>query len=268
MLLKVAQRFATSASLVSLGVDVQPGFTGRKAVVTAAAQGIGEAVVQSLAGAGASVIAVDANAHLLAQSCGNLQGVTVVCGDLTHVDCIQSLAGAHPDADILVNVVGYVHHGTILDCDEAAWQRSIDLNMTTMYRLTRALLPGMISRGAGRIINVASVVSTLKAVPNRFAYASTKGAVIALTKSIAADFVGQGIRCNAICPGTIDTPSLHERLAANGNYADNLQAFLRRQPLGRFGQAAEVAAMALYLASDASDFVTGAVMVCDGGMSL
>ena len=247
---------------------MQPGLTGRKALVTAAAQGIGEAVVRSLAGAGASVIAVDANANLLKQSFRDLQGVTAVCGDLTHVDCITSLAGAHLDTDILVNVVGYVHHGTILDCDEAAWQRSIDLNMTTMYRLTRAVLPGMILRGAGRIINVASVVSTLKAVPNRFAYASTKGAVIALSKSIAADFVGQGIRCNAICPGTIDTPSLHERLAASGDYAANLEAFLRRQPLGRLGQAAEVAAMALYLASDAADFVTGAVMVCDGGMSL
>jgi len=241
---------------------------GRKALVTAAAQGIGAAVTRELAEAGAAVIAVDANGERLEQACADFERVTPACGDLTHADFIQRLAASHPDVDILVNVVGYVHHGTILDCDEAAWQRSIDLNMTTMYRLMRALVPGMLDRGRGRIINVASVVSTLKAVPNRFAYAATKGAVIALTKSVAADFVRQGIRCNAICPGTIDTPSLHERLAASGDYTGNLQAFLQRQPLGRFGRADEVAAMALYLASDASDFVTGAVMVCDGGMTL
>jgi 2-keto-3-deoxy-L-fuconate dehydrogenase len=247
---------------VNLGLD------GRKALVTAAAQGIGEAVVRQLAQSGATVVAVDASGERLIRACQDLPQVTPVCGDLTSAEFVQALAAAHPDTGILVNVVGYVHHGTILDCDEAAWQRSIDLNMTTMYRLTRAVLPGMLERGGGRIINVASVVSTLKAVPNRFAYAATKGAVIALTKSVAADFVRQGIRCNAICPGTIDTPSLHERLAASGDYAANLQAFLQRQPLGRFGRASEVAAMALYLASDASDFVTGAVMVCDGGMTL
>lgn len=241
---------------------------GRKALVTAAAQGIGEAVVRQLALAGAAVVAVDANGERLAQGFPDLPQVACVCGDLTDADFVKVLAGAHSDSGILVNVVGYVHHGTILDCDEADWQRSIDLNITTMYRLTRAMLPGMLARGSGRIINLASVVSTLKAVPNRFAYATTKGAVIALTKSVAADFVRQGIRCNAICPGTIDTPSLHERLAASGDYAANLQAFQHRQPLGRFGQASEVAAMAHYLASDASDFVTGAVMVCDGGMTL
>jgi 2-keto-3-deoxy-L-fuconate dehydrogenase len=241
---------------------------GRKALVTAAAQGIGAAVTREFARAGAAVIAVDANEERLRQSCGDLNMVTPACGDLARADFIQELATLHPDVDILVNVVGYVHHGTILDCDELAWQRSIDLNMTTMYRLMRALVPCMLTRGGGRIINVASVVSTLKAVPNRFAYAATKGAVIALTKSVAADFVSRGIRCNAICPGTIDTPSLHERLAASGDYAGNLQAFQQRQPLGRFGRADEVAAMALYLASDAADFVTGAVMVCDGGMTL
>lgn len=244
------------------------GLDGHKALVTAAAQGIGEAVVRELALAGAAVVAVDASGERLAQAFRNLPQVTPVCGDLTDAEFVQALAAAHPDTAILVNVVGYVHHGTILDCDEASWQRSIDLNMTTMYRLTRAVLPGMLARGGGRIINVASVVSTLKAVPNRFAYAATKGAVIALTRSVAADFVRQGIRCNAICPGTIDTPSLHERLAASGDYAANLQAFQQRQPLGRFGRASEVASMALYLAADASDFVTGAVMVCDGGMTL
>jgi len=241
---------------------------GRQALVTAAAQGIGAAVVAELAQAGAAVTAVDSNADRLAEVCRALPRVTPASGDLTDVSFVRDLAAAHPQVDVLVNVVGWVHHGTILDCDEEAWQRSIDLNMTTTYRLTRAVLPGMLARGGGRVINVASVVSTLKAVPNRFAYATTKGAVIALTKAIAADFVRQGIRCNAICPGTIDTPSLHDRLTASGDYAANLQAFQQRQPLGRFGQASEVAAMALYLASDAADFVTGAVMICDGGMTL
>jgi 2-keto-3-deoxy-L-fuconate dehydrogenase len=241
---------------------------GRKVLVTAAAQGIGQAIVRQFADAGAAVVAVDANAELLDQACRGMPLVKSVHGDLTRADFVQALAAAHPDTGILMNVVGYVHHGSILDCDEAAWHRSIDINMTTMYRLTRAMLPSMLARGVGRIINIASVVSTLKAVPNRFAYAATKGAVIAMTRSIAADFVRQGIRCNAICPGTVDTPSLHERLAGNGDYAANLQAFLQRQPLGRFGQASEIAAMALYLASDAADFVTGAVMVCDGGMTL
>jgi 2-keto-3-deoxy-L-fuconate dehydrogenase len=241
---------------------------GRNALVTAAAQGIGAAIAARLSQAGAAVTAVDANAARLADSQRPFPGVTPVAGDLTDAAFVGELAASQPRVDILVNVVGWVHHGTILDCDEEAWRRSVDLNMTTAYRLTRAVLPGMLARGAGRIINVASVVSTLKAVPNRFAYAATKGAVIAMTKAIAADFVRQGIRCNAICPGTIDTPSLHERLAASGDYGASLEAFRQRQPLGRFGRADEVAAMALYLSSDEADFVTGAVMVCDGGMTL
>lgn len=242
--------------------------SGRRALVTAAAQGIGAAIAATLSQSGAAVTAVDANAARLAASQRPFPDVTPVAGDLTDAAFVRDLAASHPQVDILVNVVGWVHHGTILDCDEEAWRRSVDLNMTTAYRLTRAVLPGMLSRGGGRIINVASVVSTLKAVPNRFAYAATKGAVIAMTRAIAADFVRQGIRCNAICPGTIDTPSLHERLHASGDYAASLEAFRQRQPLGRFGRAEEVAALALYLASDAADFVTGAVMVCDGGMTL
>ena len=242
--------------------------SGRRTIVTAAAQGIGAAVVAEYARAGAEVTAVDVNAARLAESCGGLPGVTPLAGDLTDAGFVRTIAESAGAFDVLVNVVGWVHHGTILDCDEEAWRRSIDVNMTTVYRVTRAILPAMLARGTGRIINVASVVSTVKAVPNRFAYAATKGAVIAMTRAIAADFVGQGIRCNAICPGTIDTPSLHERLASAGDYAANLEAFRRRQPLGRFGRADEVAAMALYLASDAADFVTGAVMTCDGGMTL
>lgn len=242
--------------------------SGRRTIVTAAAQGIGAAVVAEYARAGAAVTAVDVNAVRLAESCRGLPGVTPLAGDLTDAGFVRTIAESAAGFDVLVNVVGWVHHGTILDCDEDAWRRSIDVNMTTVYRVTRAILPAMLARGGGRIINVASVVSTVKAVPNRFAYAATKGAVIAMTRAIAADFVGQGIRCNAICPGTIDTPSLHERLAAAGDYGANLQAFRQRQPLGRFGRADEVAAMALYLASDAADFVTGAVLVCDGGMTL
>ncbi|MDR6678869.1 2-keto-3-deoxy-L-fuconate dehydrogenase [Pseudomonas psychrotolerans] len=175
--------------------------------------------------------------------------------------------------DVLFNCAGYVHSGTILDCDESAWQRSFDINVTAMYRLIRVFLPAMIERGGGSIINMASVASSVKAVPDRLAYTASKAAVIGLTKAIAIDHVRQGIRCNAICPGTVDSPSLQQRIVAAAQ-AENLpleevrERFIARQPMGRFGQAEEIARLALYLASDASRYTTGAVQVIDGGMSL
>jgi 2-keto-3-deoxy-L-fuconate dehydrogenase len=176
-------------------------------------------------------------------------------------------AGAGP-LTTLVNAAGFVAHGTILDCDEVEWARSFDLNVTSMYRLCRAVIPGFLARGQGAIINIASVVSSLKAAPDRFVYASTKAAVIGLTKAIAVDFIAKGIRANAICPGTIDTPSLKGRIAAFEDAEAAHARFLARQPMGRFGTAEEVAALAVHLASDESVFTTGQAFIIDGGMAL
>ncbi len=179
----------------------------------------------------------------------------------------STIVGSRGSIDILFNCAGYVHSGTILACDESAWNVSLDINVTAMYRLIRAALPGMLERGHGSIINMSSVAGSIKGVPNRFVYSVTKAAVVGLTKSIAADFVANGIRCNAICPGTVDTPSLHERLTATGDYAGAWTAFTSRQPMGRLGQPAEIASLALYLASDESAFVTGQCHIIDGGWS-
>jgi len=176
------------------------------------------------------------------------------------------VAGAG-DIDILFNCAGFVASGSLLDCTEEQWTLSFDLNVRSMFRLIRAVLPQMIARGRGSIINMASVASSIKGVVNRSVYSATKGAVIGLTKSVAADFVTSGVRCNAICPGTVDTPSLHQRLEASGDYAASLRAFIARQPMGRLGQPAEVAALALYLASDESQFTTGQCHIVDGGWS-
>jgi 2-keto-3-deoxy-L-fuconate dehydrogenase len=169
--------------------------------------------------------------------------------------------------DILFNCAGYVANGTILDCDESDWARSLDLNVTGAYRLIRAALPDMLTRGGGSIINMSSVVSSVKGAVNRFAYGASKAAVIGLTKAVAADFVTRGIRCNVICPGTVDTPSLHERLRSTGDYDAALRSFVARQPMGRTGRPAEIAALALYLASDESTFTTGQPFIIDGGWS-
>jgi 2-keto-3-deoxy-L-fuconate dehydrogenase len=236
---------------------------GKTALITAAGQGIGRATAELFASEGAMVLATDINADLLAG----------VAGCRTrHLDVRdpQEIAAAISDAgpiDILFNCAGYVHSGTILECDESAWNFSIDINVTAMYRLISAALPGMLERGRGSIINMSSVAGSIKGVPNRFVYGVTKAAVIGLTKSIAADFVAKGIRCNAICPGTVDTPSLHERLEATGDYARAWAAFTARQPMGRLGQPAEIASLALYLASDESAFVTGQCHIIDGGWS-
>ena len=229
-------------------------------MVTAAAQGIGRATAELFAREGARVIATDIDRDKLAtlQACERRQL------DVRDAAALAALAQEIGHADVLFNCVGFVHAGNILDCDEAAWQKSIELNMTPMYRAIRAFLPGMLAAGGGSIVNVASVAA-VKGVPSRFAYMSTKSAIVGITKSTALDFVSRGIRCNAVCPGTVDTPSLHERMAATGDYEAAHAAFIARQPMGRLGTAAEVAALSLYLASDESKFMTGQLHLLDGG---
>ena len=239
---------------------------GKRVLVTAAAQGIGRASVLAFAEAGADVIAVDINATALAE----LPNVRTHVLDVTQTDAIQALASELGAVDVLFNCAGYVHSGTILDCDEDAWKFSFDLNVTAMYRMIRAFLPAMIENGGGSIINMSSVASSVKGVPNRFAYCASKAAVLGLTKSVAADFVAKGIRCNAICPGTVDSPSLRQRIAAQaqqeGRAEDEVYAaFVSRQPMGRIGKPEEIAALALYLGSEASGFTTGTINVIDGG---
>lgn len=234
---------------------------GKTALITAAAQGIGRASAELFASEGARVIATDINSELLR----DISGCEVRQLDVLNPDAIIALAQDVGPINILFNCAGYVHSGSILDCEEKDWQFSFDLNVTSMYRMIRAFLPGMISTGKGSIINMSSVASSIKGVPNRFAYGTTKAAVIGLTKAVAADFVTQGIRCNAICPGTVQTPSLEQRLHATGDYATAYANFVARQPMGRLGTSRELAELALYLASDASTFTTGTINVIDGG---
>lgn len=236
---------------------------GKVALVSAAAQGIGRAAAELFAAEGARVIATDINVQLLSE----LQGCELRELNVLDQAQIQALADELGGIDILFNCAGFVHSGTILECDEKAWQFSFDLNVSSMYRMIRTFLPGMLARGGGSIINMSSVASSIKGAPNRFAYGMTKAAVIGLTKAIAADFVTQGIRCNAICPGTVQTPSLEARLHATGDYEAALKNFVARQPMGRLGTAREMAELALYLASDASAFTTGTINVIDGGWS-
>ncbi|MFS0757746.1 SDR family oxidoreductase [Noviherbaspirillum sp. 1P10PC] len=242
--------------------------SSKTALVTAAGQGIGRATALAFAREGARVIATDINPELLV----DLEGCTTRRLDVTDPDAINALAAELGSIDVLFNCAGYVDSGTILDCDDRAWDFSFDLNVRAMYRMMRAFLPGMLERGGGSIINMASVASSIKGAPNRFVYGASKAAVIGMTKSVAADFVTRNLRCNAICPGTIESPSLRGRIAAqaqsSGQSASAVEAaFVARQPVGRLGRAEEVAALALYLASDESAFTTGAVHVIDGGWS-
>lgn len=239
---------------------------GKRALVTAAGAGIGRAVAEAFAREGAEVVAADLDATALA----SLTGMQTLQLDVTDADAVHALPAGLGALDVLFNGAGYVHDGSILDCDEDAWRFSFDLNVTAMYRLIRAFLPGMLERGSGSIINTASVASSIKGVPNRFAYGASKAAVIGMTKAIAADFVARGIRCNAICPGTVDSPSLRQRMAtmaaARGTTFDEAHAsFIARQPSGRLGKPEEIAALAVYLASDESTFTTGTTHVIDGG---
>ena len=234
---------------------------GKFCIVTAAAQGIGRASAEMLSRNGARVVAADINLDALK----TVAGVEHRHLDVTDSDAIAKFVTEVGKVDVLFNCAGYVHSGTILDCKEDEWDFAFDLNVRAMFRMIRTFLPGMISSGGGSIINMSSVASSVKGVPNRCAYAASKAAVIGLTKSVAADFVGRGIRCNAICPGTVDSPSLHDRLRASGNYKEALKEFVARQPMGRVGGADEIAALVAYLASDASSFTTGQVHIIDGG---
>jgi 2-dehydro-3-deoxy-L-fuconate 4-dehydrogenase len=236
---------------------------GKKVLVTAAAQGIGRATAERFAAEGAEVVATDINMEVL----GTLKGPKVTTRKLDVLD-LAAITAAEKEIgaiDVLVNCAGFVHHGTILDCEEKDFEFSINLNVRAAYRMVRTFLPGMLARKNGNIINISSIASSIVGVPNRFIYGTTKAGVIGLTKSVAMDFVTQGIRCNAICPGTVETPSLEQRMAARGDVAEARKAFIARQPMGRLGKAEEIAALALYLASDESGFVTGQEFVIDGG---
>jgi 2-keto-3-deoxy-L-fuconate dehydrogenase len=234
---------------------------GKKALVTAAAQGIGRAAAELFAREGAEVWATDIDLDKVKTAAGCRAARLDVRDDAA----VAALAEEIGPLDVLFNCAGFVHAGTILECGRDAWDFSFDLNVTAMYRTIRAFLPGMLERGGGSIVNMASVASSIKGVPNRFVYGTTKAAVIGLTKAVAADFVGRGIRCNVICPGTVQTPSLDRRLEATGDFKAAQAAFIARQPMGRLGRPEEIAELALYLASDASAFTTGAVHVIDGG---
>ncbi len=236
---------------------------GKTCIVTAAGQGIGRASALAMAAQGARVLATDINPDALKAL--QSEGVETAVLDVCDSTAIAAFRDNNPAPDVLFNCAGFVDNGTILDCDEAAWTRSIDLNVTAMYRMVRAFLPGMISAGGGSIINMASVVSSVIAAPNRFVYGTTKAAVIGLAKAIAADHIGDGIRCNAICPGTVDSPSLHDRLKATGDYEAAHAAFVARQPIGRIASAEEIAHLVVYLASDESSYTTGVAHVIDGG---
>ncbi|MEM9631252.1 MAG: SDR family oxidoreductase [Pseudomonadota bacterium] len=237
---------------------------GKTALITAAGQGIGRASAEAFAQAGAAVYATDINENTLAEL-SRVEGITAIKLDVTDARNISAVLDATGPLDVLFNCAGFVHAGSILDCPEDDWDFAFELNVKAQYRLCKAVIPGMLEKGKGSIINMSSVASSIKGVPNRFAYCASKAAVIGLTKSIAVDFVTRGIRCNAICPGTVDSPSLHDRLRATGDYEKALSEFIARQPMGRVGAAEEIAALALYLASDASGFTTGQTHTIDGG---
>jgi 2-keto-3-deoxy-L-fuconate dehydrogenase len=240
--------------------------TNKIALVTAAAQGIGRATAEAFLREGARVFAADINEVGLAQ----LSDVQAVHLDVTQPEMVAEWAKRIGPVDILFNCAGVVHAGSILDCTEEDWDFAIALNVGSMFRMIKAFLPGMISKGGGSIINVSSVAGGVKAVPNRFVYSTSKAAVVGITKSVAVDFIRQNIRCNAICPGTVESPSLEQRIATQAQAegkteADVRRAFIARQPMGRLGQPAEIAALAVYLASDESAFTTGQIHIIDGG---
>lgn len=242
---------------------------GKTAFLTAAGQGIGRACAEAFAQAGARVVATDLDERHL----HGLAGCETRRLDVTDAAAVAEAIAEAGAIDILFNGAGHVHAGTVLECSEADWEFSFDLNVRSMYRTIRAALPGMLARGGGSIINVASVASSLKGLPNRFVYGATKAAVIGLTKSVAADFITRGVRCNAICPGTVESPSLRERIRAQAQATGQTEAevhalFVARQPMGRLARPQEIAPLAVYLASDESAFTTGTTQVCDGGVTL
>jgi 2-keto-3-deoxy-L-fuconate dehydrogenase len=238
---------------------------GKVCVVTAAGQGIGRASAELMQAQGARVIATDINSKALGELAA--MGMETRLLNVRDAAAVASIAADLPETDVLFNCAGFVANGTILDCSEEEWAFSLDLNVTAAFRMCRAFLPGMIAKGGGSIVNMASVVGSIIAAPNRFAYGVTKAGVIGLTKAIAADFVTKGIRCNAVCPGTVETPSLHDRLRATGDFDAAVAAFTARQPMGRMARADEIAQLVVYLASDDSSFTTGQAHVIDGGWS-
>ncbi|MDH2896030.1 SDR family oxidoreductase (plasmid) [Rahnella variigena] len=241
---------------------------GKKVLITAAGQGIGFNTATLFAREGAEVIATDINISALR----DIPGITPRLLDVTDPQAIAALAEETGALDVLFNCAGVVHSGDILTCTEREWQFALDLNVTAMFHMIRAFLPAMLERNSGSVINMSSVASSIKGVPNRFAYSASKAAVIGLTRSVAADYVTRGIRCNAICPGTVESPSLRQRIAAQAQAEGRSEkevyaAFVSRQPIGRIGKTEEIAQLALYLASDASSYTTGTVQIIDGGWS-
>jgi 2-keto-3-deoxy-L-fuconate dehydrogenase len=246
---------------------------GKVALVTAAGQGIGRAIAEAFAAEGASVIATDVDESKL-DGIRSAKRLKLDARSTASVEAIANQVAAEFGAlDVLVNCAGYVHHGSVLDCSEQDWDFSFDLNVKSMHRTIRAFLPGMLEKKAGSIVNISSAVSSIRGVPDRYAYGATKAAVIGLTKAVAADFVRQGIRANAICPGTIDSPSLEDRIRERSQttgktVAEVERAFIERQPMGRLGRSEEVAALAVFLASDEASYITGQPHLVDGGMAL
>jgi 2-keto-3-deoxy-L-fuconate dehydrogenase len=239
---------------------------GKHCLLTAAGAGIGRATALAFAREGADVLATDIDATALQSLANENSAIRTAALDVTDPAQITALVDANPVIEVLFNCAGYVHAGTILDTDEGGWKRSFAINVDSMFHLCKAVLPGMLARGRGSIVNMASAASSVKGVSNRFAYGTTKAAVIGLTKAIAADYVARGVRCNAICPGTVKSPSLDQRVAALGGDRDAVwKSFIDRQPMGRLGTPEEIAALAVYLASDESAFTTGVIHVIDGG---
>ena len=238
---------------------------GKICVVTAAGQGMGRSSVEAFQREGARVHASDIDEKKLADL-AKLPNVTCQALDVTNPAAVEAYGKAVGTADVLFNVAGIVHNGSILECSEADFDFAMTLNVRSMYRMIRAFLPGMLAKGGVAIINMASVASSVKGIPNRFIYGTSKAAVIGLTKSVAADYVGKGIRCSAICPGTVQTPSLDERINANADAVAARKAFIARQPMGRLGTAEEMAALAVFLASDEASFATGQAYIVDGGL--
>jgi 2-keto-3-deoxy-L-fuconate dehydrogenase len=241
--------------------------TGKRALVTAAAQGIGRATAELFAAEGAKVIATDVNVQKLGEL-NQVSGIETRLLDVTDSQAVRAIAADIGAIDALFNCAGFVHHGSVLECGESDWDFSFDLNVRSMYFTIRAFLPAMLDAGGGSIINMSSVASSIKGIVHRCVYGASKAAVIGLTKSVAADFIGRGIRCNAICPGTVESPSLQGRIDAFDDPVEARRAFIARQPLGRLGTVEEIAAMAVYLASDESAFTTGTNMIVDGGVTL